>query len=177
MSYIRSVSNVVSAVSPDSSISKTLRTFSDLLSSNPNGIPLDDLKSKVSEHLRETNQKIVVVIDDVDRLDPDEIRMMMKLVRSIADFSNIIYILCYDDEIVDPHQCDEVPFAGALFEDAPAIRGHYVVHLLIIRDPLGAYVRHRTVDAEVQPVQESVHLGDGGELVTEVDIGIYVSGR
>ena len=101
MSYIRSVSNVVSAVSPDSSISKTLRTFSDLLSSNPNGIPLDDLKSKVSEHLRETNQKIVVVIDDVDRLDPDEIRMMMKLVRSIADFSNIIYILCYDDEIVE----------------------------------------------------------------------------
>ena len=101
MSYIRSVSSVVSAVSPDSSISKTLRTFSDLLSSNPNGIPLDDLKSKVSEHLRETNQKIVVVIDDVDRLDPDEIRMMMKLVRSIADFSNIIYILCYDDEIVE----------------------------------------------------------------------------
>ena len=100
-SCIRSVSKMVSAVSPDNKISKLLRAFSDLLSSNPNGIPLDDFKSKVSEHLRKTNQKIVVVIDDVDRLDPNEIRMLIKLVRSIADFSNIIYLLCYDDEIVE----------------------------------------------------------------------------
>lgn len=98
---IRSVSNAVSAVSPDNSISKMLKAFSDLLSSNPDGVPLDDFKSQISEHLRKANQKIVVVIDDVDRLDPDEIRMLMKLVRSIADFSNIIYILCYDDEIVE----------------------------------------------------------------------------
>lgn len=100
-SNIRTASIVATTVLQDFGLSKMLKAFSDLVDSNTNGIPLETLKSSISEKLKESNQKIVVVIDDVDRLDPSEIRMLMKLVRSVADFSNMIYILCYDDDIVE----------------------------------------------------------------------------
>lgn len=64
-------------------------------------ITLDKQKNKIMEQMKEINHRIVVVIDDVDRLVPAEINMIVKLVRSVADFPNIVYILCYDDDIVD----------------------------------------------------------------------------
>lgn len=100
-SCIHTVSNVSTTILPDFGLSRTLKVFSDLVDSNTNGIPLETLKSNISEKLKKSNHKIVIVIDDVDRLDPSEIRMLMKLVRSTADFSNTIYILCYDDNIVE----------------------------------------------------------------------------
>jgi hypothetical protein len=43
---------------------------------------------------------IVAFIDEVDRLEDDEIRAMAQLVRSIADFPQISYILAYDADRV-----------------------------------------------------------------------------
>lgn len=90
----------LSSVTPDPVLSELFSIFSLLLRDNSEGIPLDRLKDKISEKLRQSTRRYVVVMDDVDRLDPSEIRMIMKLVRSVADFSNVIYILCYDDTIV-----------------------------------------------------------------------------
>ena len=100
-SHIRVVSGAASTLSSDSKLSKMLKAFSDLVDLNIDGIPLEALKSTISASLKESDHKVVVVIDDVDRLDPNEIRILMKLVRSIADFPNVIYILCYDDRIVE----------------------------------------------------------------------------
>lgn len=100
-SHIHIVSEAASTLSSDSKLSRMLKAFSDLVDLNTDGIPLEALKSTISASLKESDHKIVVVIDDVDRLDPSEIRMVMKLVRSIADFPNVIYILCYDDKIVE----------------------------------------------------------------------------
>lgn len=90
----------LSSVTPDPTLSELFGYFSRLLRDNSEGIPLDSLKHRISEKIKQSNRRYVVVIDDVDRLDPTEIRMIMKLVRSVADFSNVIYILCYDDTIV-----------------------------------------------------------------------------
>ena len=35
-------------------------------------------------------------MDDVDRLEPVEVRELLRLVRSVADFPNVAYLLCYD---------------------------------------------------------------------------------
>ena len=75
------------------------RSFISLLNDDVSGIPIADAKNKISKRLRE-HTRIAIFIDDLDRLDPEEIRMIMKLVRSVADFPNTIYILCYDDEII-----------------------------------------------------------------------------
>lgn len=102
--YLKKISMFLSKISiltPDPGLSELLEYFSRLLRDNTEGIPLDELKNNISTKFKESNYKYVIVIDDVDRLDPEEIRMVMKLVRSVADFSNTIYILCYDDDIVN----------------------------------------------------------------------------
>jgi hypothetical protein len=57
-------------------------------------------KDKLVSALRELGQTIVVTIDDVDRLEPREAFEVLRLVRSVADFPNVIYLLCYDSKIL-----------------------------------------------------------------------------
>jgi hypothetical protein len=57
-------------------------------------------KGRVDRSIRALNRQIIISIDDIDRLDPKEIIEVMRLVRSVADFSNTIYLLNYDPRIV-----------------------------------------------------------------------------
>jgi len=61
---------------------------------------LKSLKDNINNKLTNLNKKIIIVIDDIDRLCDEEIREIFQLVKSIADFKNTIYILSYDREIV-----------------------------------------------------------------------------
>ncbi|RWY88578.1 NTPase KAP [Rhizobium leguminosarum] len=53
-------------------------------------------KEKLAKALLDLNCRIVVAIDDVDRLEPKEVAELLRLVRSVADFPNVSYLLCYD---------------------------------------------------------------------------------
>lgn len=59
---------------------------------------LSTLKMKITSLLKDINHRFIVTIDDVDRLEPSEAIEVLRLVRSVADFPNLIYILCYDTE-------------------------------------------------------------------------------
>lgn len=52
------------------------------------------------EHLKKEieiiNKKVVVIIDDIDRLNKKEIYEVIRLVRNTANFSNIFFIVAYD---------------------------------------------------------------------------------
>ena len=61
---------------------------------------LETIKRKIDTELEELGKKLLIVIDDIDRLCDDEIREIFQLIKSIADFKNTIYILSYDREIV-----------------------------------------------------------------------------
>jgi predicted KAP-like P-loop ATPase len=61
---------------------------------------LDSLKSKLEESLYGQNRKIIIVIDDIDRLNKSEIQQMFQLVKSQADFPNLIYLLAFDRQVV-----------------------------------------------------------------------------
>lgn len=61
---------------------------------------LGEVKESISEALRESDQQIVVFIDDIDRLTNDEIRQMFRLVKSVADFPNVTYVLAFDRDVV-----------------------------------------------------------------------------
>lgn len=61
---------------------------------------LDTAKENLEKKLKENNQKIIIVIDDIDRLANTQIRDIFQLVKQVADFPNIIYILSMDREVV-----------------------------------------------------------------------------
>lgn len=57
-------------------------------------------KAELRKRLGLLPRRIVITIDDVDRLEPGEVVEILRLVRSVADFPNVIYVLCYDPGIV-----------------------------------------------------------------------------
>jgi len=63
-------------------------------------ITLLELKSKINNYLKNLDKKIVIIVDDIDRLTDKETETFFRLIKGIADFNNIIYILLYDKAIV-----------------------------------------------------------------------------
>lgn len=57
-------------------------------------------KAKIEEALKEIDFQILVVIDDIDRLPNDQIRLIFQLVNSVAGFPHMVYLLSYDKDIV-----------------------------------------------------------------------------
>ena len=62
----------------------------------------DILKQKefVINLLEKQSNKILVIIDDIDRLSDEQIRQVFQLVTSVAKFPNTIYLLVFDKDIV-----------------------------------------------------------------------------
>lgn len=77
-------------------VGDALEKIASAASEQAGGPTLVAQKEKLSEALRKLNCRIVVAIDDVDRLEPKEVAELLRLVRSVADFPNVSYLLCYD---------------------------------------------------------------------------------
>lgn len=76
-----------------SSIAKRLDEVRKLL---PEQKPLNEQKQEISAALQEHNTHIIVYVDDLDRLDKEEIHMVFRLIRQVADFENVIYVVAMD---------------------------------------------------------------------------------
>ena len=63
----------------------------------PKDVPT--LKSEISKILREAKKRILVVIDDIDRLTPDETRQLFTVIKALADFPNVVYLLAFDRDV------------------------------------------------------------------------------
>ncbi|HUC95385.1 MAG TPA: P-loop NTPase fold protein, partial [Candidatus Saccharimonadia bacterium] len=61
---------------------------------------VEDLKDRVSDFLKESRSKVIVFIDDIDRLDKSELFALFKLIKLTGDFAKTYYILSFDDEMV-----------------------------------------------------------------------------
>jgi predicted KAP-like P-loop ATPase len=62
----------------------------------------DEQRRHLASLLTDRDEVLVVVIDDIDRLREQEISDVMRLVRLVAGFPNIVYVLAYDpDHVAD----------------------------------------------------------------------------
>lgn len=61
---------------------------------------ISTLKNEIEEILYQTDKKIIVVIDDFDRIQGEEIFNLLKLIGIIANFPNIVNIVAYDKEYI-----------------------------------------------------------------------------
>lgn len=57
-------------------------------------------KDQVIQLLKAQSNRILVIIDDIDRLSNEQIRYVFQLITSVARFPNTTYLLVFDKEIV-----------------------------------------------------------------------------
>jgi len=80
---------------PYASLGKTAAKFV-----RPRQRNVPELKQQIASVLRKRGKRILVVIDDIDRLTKDEIREVFRAIKAVADFPNIAYLLAFDRAVV-----------------------------------------------------------------------------
>ena len=63
-------------------------------------VGLEELRGRIVSHLEKSPKRIVVLIDDIDRLDKHETHTLFRLIKACADFPNVCYVLALDDTAV-----------------------------------------------------------------------------
>lgn len=62
---------------------------------------IEDLKQSLSDTLQKLEVPVLVVMDDVDRLTNEEVRLLFQLIKVNADFPRLIYLVLFDRGIVE----------------------------------------------------------------------------
>lgn len=62
---------------------------------------VEQMKRKIGLYLNRLKYPVVFVIDNLDRVDADNILFLFKLIGSVFDLPNIIYVLAYDKERIE----------------------------------------------------------------------------
>ncbi len=65
---------------------------------SPSKLSISAARARIVELLESEARRIVVIIDDLDRLAPADLGSMIQAVKAVADFPNLIYVLAYDPE-------------------------------------------------------------------------------
>lgn len=84
-----------------SGVAAILKTLAKVQGTNLMQVPdLDKTRENLEQKLIEADKKIIIVIDDIDRLTNSQIRDIFQLVKQVADFPNVIYVLVMDRDVV-----------------------------------------------------------------------------
>ena len=70
------------------------------LSLEPSQETVDELLDDIDEVLRRIGRRVIVVIDDLDRLDPKTVNNVLFATRRTFKLSQATYVLCYDTEVL-----------------------------------------------------------------------------
>ena len=68
---------------------------------------LPELKQELDKLLPDLVRRVVVFVDDIDRLERDVLRLLFRMIRLNADFPNVTYVLAFDRLVVE-RNLDEV---------------------------------------------------------------------
>lgn len=63
-------------------------------------VSIEEVRSRMSKILTNSGKRVVVFMDDIDRLEKSEIQTVFKLIKLTADLEQIVYVLAFDDELV-----------------------------------------------------------------------------
>ena len=77
----------------------------------------EELKDRIKETFSSLQNRVVVIIDDFDRLSKEEILEVLKLIDGNAAFTNLTFITAYDKEQVNRALCESYNSNDACFVD------------------------------------------------------------
>lgn len=76
----------------------------DILDSMLDNVLKDDnlfeLKNKINNKINQSNNKYIIFIDDLDRLNYSQVKQVFDMIKTISNFNNVIYIIAYDKNYV-----------------------------------------------------------------------------
>lgn len=119
-----------------------------------------DLKEEIKEAFSLLHKKVLIVIDDFDRLSKEEIMEVLKLIDSNAAFNNLIFLTAYDKEQVNRSLGENSQTKDACFVDkffnieyhVPARAYTYISNCLLN----WLYVSLESNDIEKQEIYNSI---------------------
>ena len=72
---------------------------------------VEKLHEEIYDKLQKDSKRYLIIIDDIDRLSPDEAMLIFRLVKSVGGLPNVMYLLAYDrhvaEKIVNEHYRSE----------------------------------------------------------------------
>ncbi len=139
-------------------VSSSLNAVSEMIRG---GSSTEKLKAAVGRELRVVKRPVLVVIDDVDRLDPTELLLLFKLIRLAGRLPNVHYVLAYDEETL----LDALGRTGLIGNDTPRRAVEYLEKIVQIRldvPPLRGEQVSAWVDRETEELaaRHSIELTD-----------------
>ena len=94
------VVGTATAIAPIGWMGKGFKAMGSAVERGKASKPLSEHKKELVEALTKLGHRFIVTIDDLDRLDPAEALEVLRLTRSVADLPGVIYVLCYDGEVL-----------------------------------------------------------------------------
>ena len=76
---------------------------------------LEKIFYRLSEALKKQRKKFLVIIDDIDRLTPDEAILIFRLIKSVGQLPNVMYLLAFDRELAEKTVAEKYPSEGPHF--------------------------------------------------------------
>ncbi len=76
---------------------------------------IDDLFNQLSKALEKSKKRYLIIIDDIDRLDPSEAIMVFRLIKSVGRLPNVMYLLVYDRQLAEKAVSEKYPSEGPHF--------------------------------------------------------------
>ncbi len=109
--------------------------------SNAAAPSLATLNQGLRRHFQSLPRPVVVFIDDIDRLEPNEAVEVLRLVRAVADFPNVGYLLAYD-----PNNLAKYLQKALGAQDGKAYIEKIVQASFAIPEPMGFDLRSRLAE-------------------------------
>jgi hypothetical protein len=67
---------------------------------HPERLSLEASRKAIKKSLEDFDRRVVVMVDDLDRLSPAEVSSIVQAIKAVADFRNVVYVLSYDPKVI-----------------------------------------------------------------------------
>lgn len=125
----------------------------------PSRDTIDEMLDDLDDLLRRVGRRLIVVIDDLDRLDPKSVNNVLFALKRTFKLSQAVYVLCYDAEVLAASQ-DEGIRSRQFFEKYVNVK----ISLFASSSSLSDFLRRDWVRSESQialvPSDMMVKLGE-----------------
>ena len=71
-----------------------------IIAASSDSVEIESQRNRIVRRLQQFDKRIVVLIDDIDRLDKHETQLLFRVIKACADFPNLSYIMAFDEAMV-----------------------------------------------------------------------------